>query len=86
MGGDLIDKRRNIKMRRDTERGIQQMSIEYSRLDKCVKKSCKRDKKLWLETKCQEAQDVSNRKDARTLYRISKELGGNSTRSNVPIR
>ena len=79
---DLIDKRRNIKMRRDTERGMQQqMSIEYSRLDKCVKMSCKRDKKLWLETKCQEAQDASNRNDTRTLYRISKELGGNGTRS-----
>ena len=83
---DLIDKRKNIKMRRETERGTHQMSIEYSRLNKSVKKSCRRDKKLWLETKCQEAQDASNRNDTRTLYRISRELGGNGTRSNVPIK
>ena len=84
---ELIDKRKNIKMRRDTERGRQQqISIEYTRLDKAVKKSCKKDKKLWLETKCQEAQDANNRNDTRTLYRISKELGCTGTRSNVPIK
>ena len=41
---------------------------------------------MWLETKCQEAQDASNRNDTRTLYRISKELGGNGTISNAPIK
>ena len=86
---NLIDTRRQTKINRDaadTSIERQQLSIEYSRIDKTVKKHCREDKRLWLESRCQEAQDASNRNDTRTLYRISRDLGGNNTRPNVPIK
>ena len=39
-----------------------------------------------MEDKCKEAQDASDRNDTRKLYRISRELGGTGTKSNVPIK
>ena len=84
-----IDKRRDIKQKRDSAKTTperQEMEMEYSRLHKSVKMCCKRDKTLWMEDKCREAQDASDKNDTRKLYRISRELGGAGTRSNVPIK
>ena len=49
-------------------------------LDKSVKKSCRNDKKKWLENK---ATDLN---DSKTLYRIVRELSGARSGSDIPIR
>ena len=85
----LIDARKDIKKRRDQTMVHQDrriLSEEYSRLHRSVKKSCKKDKKTWIEDKCKEAQDAINRGDTRTPYRIVKEIGGSTTSSGVPVK
>ena len=59
---------------------------EYRCLNKDVKKSCRRDKKLWLDEKSKEAQEAADRNDSKTLYRIVRELTNARTSSTVPIK
>ena len=42
-------------------------NTEYGRLDKEIKKSCKRDKRTWIEEKGREAEEAADRNDSRTL-------------------
>ncbi|KAF4107841.1 hypothetical protein G5714_010600 [Onychostoma macrolepis] len=51
-------------------------SRRYAGLDRLVKKSCRKDKKEWLEHKGAEAQEAADRNDSKTLYRIVHELTG----------
>jgi len=55
-------------------------------LDKSVKKSCRNDKKKWLENKAAEAQHAADLNDSKTLYRIVRELSGARSGSDIPIR
>ena len=85
----LIDERKDLKRRKDqanTGEDRRILSVEYSRLHRSVKMSCRKDRKTWIEEKCQEAQDAINRGDTRTPYRIAKELGGSTTSSGVPVK
>ena len=50
-----------------------------------MKKSCKQDKKDWIESKCTEAQEVASRNDIRLLYGVVRELTGVMDNTNVPI-
>ena len=43
---------------------------EYRRLDREVKKSCRNDKRRWLEEKTREAQEAAEKNNMKTLYRI----------------
>ena len=49
---------------------------KYNDLNKAVNNSCKRDKKQWIETKCQEAEHVAAKNDVRSLYKIVRDLTG----------
>ncbi|KAL0150691.1 hypothetical protein M9458_053995 [Cirrhinus mrigala] len=57
-------------------------SQRYARLDRLVKKSCRKDKKEWLEHKSPEAQEAADRNDSKTLYRIVHE----KSNSSVPFK
>ena len=59
------------------------MEKRYRAADKMVKKSCRRNKRDWIEKKGQEAAD---RNDAKTLYRIVRELSGAPSGSGVSIK
>jgi len=48
-----------------------------------VKKSCRRDKRNWIESKGKEADAAASRSDAKTLYGIIRELGGTRSSSNI---
>jgi len=55
---NLIDDRKEAKKRKDqayTRAKAQAEAVNYRKLDKEVKKSCKQDKKDWIESKCTEA-------------------------------
>ena len=58
----------------------------YRCLHKEVKKSCRTDKKRWLEDKASEAQAAADNNDPKTLYCIVRELTGARSSSNVPRR
>jgi len=50
-----------------------------------VKKSCKQDRKDWIESKCTEAQEAASWNDIRSLYGVVKQLTGVKDNTNVPI-
>ena len=87
---ELIDERKSIKIKREQAQNIQdeqEADLVYRELDKAVKKSCKKDKKRWIEDKGQEAQQAADRNDTRTMYRIVRELTGSpSCNARVPIK
>ena len=60
--------------------------IEYQRMDKLVKKKCKRDKSRWFEEKIKEAEKAAQKNDTKTLYRIIKDITGTQSNTNVPIQ
>ena len=51
-----------------------------------MKKSCRTDKKWWLEDKASEAQAAADNNDPKILYCIVRELTGARSNSNVPIK
>ena len=85
----LIDERKTTKIQRDqakTPDEQQAAAAKYKSLDRKVKRSCRADKKEWLKQKGDEAQEAANRNDAKTLYRIVRELTGSRSNSNTPIK
>ena len=62
------------------------LAREYNDLNKAVKNSCKRDKKQWTETKCQEAEHAAAKNDAGSLYKIVRDLAGSIPNTSIPIK
>ena len=58
---------------------------KYSDLNRQLKRSFKADKNEWLEKKGEEAVEVAGKNDAKTLYRIIKDITSRKTSSNVLI-
>lgn len=85
----MIDEWKMAKIRREQKRrlrGWRMEDEEYRRLDKEMKKSCRKDKRMWLEEKAREAQEAAEKNNTKTLYRIVRELTSSRSRSGVPIR
>jgi len=51
-----------------------------------VKKSCRNDKRTWIEDKGREAEEAAGKNDSKTLYRIVRELTRMSNNSSVPLK
>ena len=87
---DLIDLRKEEKRRRDqanSPEARREANQRHRDLDRRVKRSCRRDKREWLEERGREAQEAANRNDLKTLYRIVRELSNSNTgNSNTPIK
>ncbi|KAJ8353066.1 hypothetical protein AAFF_G00112060 [Aldrovandia affinis] len=86
---NLIDERKMAKIRREQKRGLRRWRMEdekYRPLDKEVKKSCRNDRRRWLEEKAREAQEAAEKNEMKTLYRIVRELTSSRSSSGVPIR
>ena len=86
---EMIDRRKEMKKIRDSANSVQTKEtskIEYQRMDKLVKKKCKRDKSRWFEEKIKEAEKAAQKNDTKTLYRIIKDITGTQSNTNVPIQ
>ena len=80
MSVSLIDERKKVKLKRDRAVSDDMTGTsgrKYNDLNKAVKNSCKRDKKQWIESKCQ---------DARSLYKIVRYLTGSRANTSIPIK
>ena len=51
-----------------------------------MKKSCRRYKRHWIESKGTEAQEAANRNDTNSMYRIVRELTNSRSISSIPIK
>ncbi|CAH1266795.1 Hypp3576 [Branchiostoma lanceolatum] len=86
---ELIDKRKEMKRERDrakSEEEKEETKHQYRDLDRQVKKSCRTDKRQWLEKKSSEAEEAAKKNDSRTLYRIVRELTGTGNSPSVPVK
>ena len=86
---NLIDERKKAKAERDrakTRDEEKRRDDNYRMLDRKVKRKCRRDKRAWIEKKGTEAEEAASRNDAKTLYRIVRELTGTRSNSSVPIK
>lgn len=80
-----IDEQKMAKIRREQKRRLQGWRMEdekYRGLDKEVKKSCRTDKRMWLERRTTEKE----KNNSKTLYRMVRELTSSRSSSSVPIR
>ena len=51
----------------------------YKKLNKVVKKTCRRDKKAWIESKCSNLEQMVERNNSKGLFEQVKELKGEFT-------
>jgi len=58
-------KQKKRKDRAFTRARAQVKAVNYRKLDKEVKKSCKQDKKDWIESKCTETQEAASRNETK---------------------
>ena len=59
---------------------------EYSECDKEVNRSAKKDKRDFVEELATQAQKAAEENDMKTVYNITKQLGGSKTNSNHPVK
>ncbi|XP_065068163.1 uncharacterized protein LOC135693561 [Rhopilema esculentum] len=67
---NLIDERKRAKQHRDqaeTAEAKRETVEAYRDLDRKVKRSCRADKKAWVEKKGEKAQKAANKNDTKTL-------------------
>ena len=85
----LIDERKAYKAKRERQNDESERAkadAEYRAVDKAVKKSCRADKKMWMEKKAEEAEEAAANKDSRALFRIVRDISGKSSGGNVPVK
>ena len=51
-----------------------------------MKKSCRRDKRHWIESEGAEAQEAANRNHTKSMYRIVRELSNSRSISSISRR
>ena len=71
----LIDERKEAKCKRDqsVQGRKEELNQQYAVLDKKVKKSCKKDKKTFIEKKETEAEEAAEKNDSKMLFKIVKD-------------
>ena len=80
----LIEERKKTKQVRESAQSVNEMMRTadlYNSLNKQVKKSCRRDKRVWYENLATAAN-----KDMKLLYDITKEISGRKRYQSRPIK
>lgn len=73
-----------LKNQLDNKRDRQQISKQ--RKDKEVKKRCKQDKRDYIEHLGQQAENACEKGDIKSLYNITRQLGGRPLNNNTPVK
>jgi len=84
-----LEERREIKQRSVQARTRTQklnLQHEYRECDKKVKKLAKKDKQNYVEGLATQAQEAAVRNDMKTLYDITKQLGGRKYNTIRPVK
>ena len=58
----------------------------YQELNRDVKRRYRRDKRVYVESEAEKAEEVGKRGDARTLYEITRKLSGRFQNTYKPVR
>ena len=70
---------RTRKQKRDANKRYQELNRE-------VKRRCRRDKRVYVESEAEKAEEAGRRGDARTLYEITRKLSGRFQNTCKPVR
>ena len=70
---------RTRKQKRDANK-------RYQVLNREVKRRCRRDKRVYVESEAEKAEEAGKRGDARTLYEITRKLSGRFQNTCKPVR
>ncbi|XP_070508684.1 uncharacterized protein, partial [Chironomus tepperi] len=85
----IIEQRKQAKQACDVARS-QQQRLEalgrYNALDRQVKHSARQDRRTWLNSIADQAQDAANKQQSRELYRLTKRLAGQSRPADKPVK
>ena len=84
----LIDERKEAKCKHNqsVQENKEELNQQYASLHKKVKKSCKKDKKAFIEKKETEAEETAMKNDSKTLFKIVKDLTRVNSNNKVPIK
>ena len=85
---DLILEKKNLKMKMETSSSqTREMFRNLHRAKAAeVKRSSRRDRRRFFNSKADEAEQAANRNDQRTLFKMAKELGGSKKGYNGMIK
>ena len=83
---ELIEERRKLKYSALAGGSNPYQSDPYRVKSREVKNSARNDKRRFIESKAQEAEDAEKRGDTRTLYKITRELTGSRTASCAVVK
>ena len=70
---------RTRKQKRDANKRYQELNRE-------LKRRCRRDKRVYVESEAEKAEEAGERGDARTLYEITRNLSGRFQNTCKPVR
>ena len=85
----LIEDRRNIKHQINHCHGAQEkkeLKEKYATLNKEVKKSARKDKRVFYDALATEAQEAAEKKDLSTLYKVTRTLSGKRSAQAKPVK
>ena len=78
MAKNTMNMARTRKQKRDANKRYQELNRE-------VKRRCRRDKRIYVESEAEKAEEAGKRGDARTLYEITRKLSGRF-QNTKPVR
>lgn len=84
-----VKERKNVKRKMlgtRSKRIRNKLQIEYKRKDAEVKRSVRKDKRAFVDSKGHEAEDAASRGELGTVHRITKELCGRNRNQSMPVR
>lgn len=81
---DDTTKEEYLKQQLGNKRDRQQISKQIK--DKEVKKKCKQDKRDYIEHLAQQAENACEKGDIKSLYNITRQLGGRPFNNNTPVK
>ncbi|XP_073670704.1 uncharacterized protein [Paramisgurnus dabryanus] len=86
---EKVKERRSLKANIDNSRTRNQKANAmklYNEADRKVKRNCRRDKRKWILSLATEAEEAASKHDMKTLYKITKTLGGRRRQINKPVK
>ena len=76
---NIMNMARTRKQKRDANKRYQELNRE-------VKRRCRRDKRVYVESEAERAEEAEWKGDARTLYEITRKLSGRFQNTCKPVR
>ena len=85
----IIEERKKLKQRKEQAKSVEDIretSKEYNAKHKEVKRSFRRDKRVWIEGLAKEAQEAAEIGNIKELYKITKTLSNKKFNTRKPVK